>query len=644
MIKNIIFTVLILVTTSSYAQYYKTYNWEDNPKLHDITEAEAKASSIGIFEKYIVEYFDSMITKQLYSLETTHTISRVNNDKGINKHNTVYIPMRDVKKVLDIKARTINSEGKITLLDNNNIKEIKNVQEYGDFKIFAIEGVEKGSEIEVLYTVEKEYDIHGAETLQNDYPIKEVQFLFITGDLKSRIKAYNTSTTFESVMVDGRAATLLTLLNVPAMIEEEYAAPDANKISVVYQCYPKGREITQDMFWNNVVNNVGPQFFPDEPNSKVKEDLSNVTKNYTELSVFQKATLLDDYIKTNFTIVKNNNAELSNLDYILANKSASDFGILKAYGHYLTALNIEYEIVITANRYRRKFDPDFFAPGMLQDFLIYLPTEEKYIAPDRIEYRVEEAPFAFLGNYGLFITRSLEYYFSEIVQSDPDFSHINRVTDITFDADLESVTINQSQEYTGHWSTTSRAILSLSTEQGIKEYEDYLTGSGIEDKVVNSYEALNTEMLQLEYNKPFITKSSITSEALLEEAGDSYIFQIGKVIGTQSELYQETKRINPIEMQYPNQYDYTITVHIPEGYTVEGLDALKINKSYTAVTGQKACKFESNYTLNGDTLIITIQEFYKSNTFDLNRYDEFRNVINAASDFNKASILLKAIE
>jgi len=613
-------------------------------KLHDITEAGAKASSVGVFEKHIVEYFDSMITKQLYSLETTHTISRVNNDKGINKHNTVYIPMRDVKKVLDIKARTINSEGKITLLDNNNIKEIKNVQEYGDFKIFAIEGVEKGSEIEVLYTVEKEYDMHGAETLQSDYPIKEAQFLFITGDLKSRIKAYNNSTTFESVMVGDRAAKLITLKDIPAMIEEEYAAPDANKISVVYQCFPKGREITQDMFWNNVVNNVGPQFFPEEPNSKVKEDLLNVTKNNTELSVFQKATLLDDYIKTNFTIVKNNNAALSNLDYILANKSASDFGILKAYGHYLTALNIEYEIVITANRYRRKFDPNFFAPGMLQDFLIYLPTEEKYIAPDRIEYRVEEAPFAFLGNHGLFITRNLEYYFSEIVQSNPNFSHINRETDITFDADLESVTINQSQEYTGHWSATSRAVLSLSTAQVIKEYEDYLTGSGIEDKVVNSYEALNTEMLQLEYNKPFITKSSITSESLLEEAGDSYIFQIGKVIGTQSELYQETKRVNPIEMQYPNQYDYTITVHIPEGYRVEGLDALKINKSYTAVTGQKACKFESYYTLNGNTLIITIQEFYKANTFDLNQYDEFRNVINAASDFNKASILLKAIE
>jgi hypothetical protein len=428
------------------------------------------------------------------------------------------------------------------------------------------------------------------------------------------------------------------------MIEEEYSAPDANKIAVAYQCFPKDQNITQDMFWSNVVNNVGPQFFPEEPLAVVTEDLPNVTNGKTNLSVFEKANMLDDYIKTNFTIVKNNNAELSDVNYILKNKSASAFGILKAYSQYLKALDIKYEIVITANRYLKKFDPDFYNPNQLQEFLIYLPSEEKYIATDRLEYRVGEAPFNILGNYGLYITDSLEYYFSKIVQTDSNFSSINRIVDITFDDELQSATLKQSQDYTGHWSATSRAILNFYTEQGIKEYEDYLTGSGIEDKVVESYEALNTELLQLEYNKPFKTRSTISSESLLEEVGDSYLFQIGKVIGTQSELYQETKRVNPIEMQYPNQYDYTITINIPKGYTAEGLDELNIDKSYKSVKGNKLCKFESSYKLEGNKVIITIQEFYKSNEYDLNRYEEFREVINAASDFNKTAILLKAIE
>ena len=636
--------ILLIATTSSFAQHYKTYDWKENPKLHELSSAELKESSIGILEKYIVEYKKGMFSQDLISYETTHSITRVNNEKGISKHNTVYIPMYEVKNVIDIKARTINSDGKITLLNKDNIKEINNVEEYGDFKIFAIEGVEQNSEIEVLYTVEKEYDMHGTETIQNDYPIKEAQFLFITGDLNSKIKAYRTETAFENISVDDKQAKLLTLRDIPAMIEEEYATPNANKIAVVYQCMPKDQNITQEQFWNNVVNNVGGKFFPEEVSPLVNNDIENFTKGKQDLTVFEKASLIDNFIKSNFTIVKNNNAELTDLEYILKNRTSSDFGIMKAYAHYLKALDVEYEIVVTANRFTYKFDPDFFTPNMLRDFLIYLPTEEKYIAPDRLEYRVGEAPLQLLGNYGLYITESFEYYFSKIVQSDPNFSRIVRNTNVTFDEDLESVTLKQYQEHTGHWSTTSRAILNLSTEQGIKDYEDYLTGSGIENKVVINMETENTNMNPLEYNLPFIVKNTMTSESLLEEAGDSYIFQIGKIIGTQSELYQETERVNPIEMTYPNQYDYDIKIHIPEGYTAEGLEVLNIDKSFKSVTGEKICKFESSYKLEGNTIIITIQEFYKSNEYNLNRYEEFRSVINAASDFNKTSILIRAIE
>ena len=639
MIKNILI-IFLLATTTSFAQYFKTYNWNESPTLHTLSEEENKESSVGILKKIIVEYKPSAFGNSIKMFETTHTITKVNDEKGISRHNTVYIPMFEVKDVVDIKARTISVDGKITLLNKDNIKEVKNVEEYGDFKIFAIEGVEKNSEIEVLYTVEKEYDMQGNETIQSDYLIKNAEFVFVTGDLNGKIKAYRTEKTFEETFADNRFARVLKLENIPAMIEEEYATPNANRIEVVYQCFAKGQNITQDMFWNNVVNNVGSKMFPETYSDIVKNDISNLLKDKGNLNRFQIINLVDDFIKTNFSVVQNNNPELSDLDYIFKNRVASDYGILQAYTQYLTALQVEYEIVITANRFTHKFDPDFFNPNALREFLIYIPNEAKYIAPDRIEYRLGEAPFNILGNYGLYITESLEYYFSKIVQNEPLYSRVIRTTNISFDEDIESVKLDQTQEFTGHWSVTNRAVLNLSGEQGIKEFEDYLTSSGIEDKVVESYETIYPELLQLEYNKPFISKSVITSESLLEEAGDSYLFQIGKVIGTQSELYQETERVNPIEMTYPNQYDYTITVTIPEGYNVEGLESLQINEAYLDVNNVKTAKFESDYVLEGNKLIITIQEFYKTHEFDLHKYEEFRAVINAASDFNKAVILL----
>lgn len=641
--KKLVYLIL-LVSSTGFAQYYKTYDWKSNPKLHELTSAELSEASVGILKKNIVEYQKSLFGSGLNRFETQHTIVRVNNDYGINRHNTVYIPMYEVKQVVDIKARTIHPDGKVTLLNKDNIKEVKNVEEYGDFKIFAIEGAEEGSEIEVLYTVEKQYDMHGTETIQSDFPIKEARFLFITDGLNANIKAYRTDKSFETVDVNGKPSKQIVLKDIPAMLREEYATPDANKITVAYQCFPEGQNVTHEMFWENVVSNIGSQFFAGEIKQKVIDDIKGFVKDDKELTTFKVASMVDNFIKTNFIIIKNNNAELSDLDYILENRSASEFGIIKAYAQYLSALNIDYEFVITANRYEYKFDPEFFTPGMLRNFIIYLPSEEKYISPSRIEYRVGEVPSNILGNYGLYMNKNFEYYFSKIVQSDPNFSRTKRITNITFDEDIESATLDQNHEYYGHWAITNRAILNLSPKESIKQFEDFLTSSGIEDKVIESFETENTDMNPVEYNPPFVVKAKVTSESLLEEAGDSYIFQIGKVIGTQSELYQEHERMNPIEMDFPNQYDYTITIHIPEGYEVDGLDALKIYKSYTAPSGEKVCKFESDYTLEGDKLVITIQEFYRTNEYDISSYEQFRTVINAASDFNKASILLNPLD
>ncbi len=605
MIKKIAFIALLITSTSGFAQRYITYDWEETPKSHELTDDEKKESSIAILKKVIVEFYskENSLEPKLY--ETKHTIIRVNDDNGIAQHNTVYIPMYDVKSLIDVKARTISPTGKVVLLNKDNIKEVSNVEEYGDFKIFAIEGAEMNSEIEVLYTVEREYDMYGSETIQSNYRIKEAQFLFITGKLKSNVKAYRTLETFEPIKINEDNAQLLTIKDIPAMVEEEYATPKANNISVVYQCFPEGQNITQNMFWTNVSNNIGQQFFPEVLLGQAKEDVNTIVEGKTELSTFKKAALVDIFIKSNYTIVKNNNQELSDLNYVLTNRSSSDYGILKVYAQYLTALDVEFEIVITANRFLTKFDPEFFVPGMLRDFLIYIPSERKYIAPDRFEGRIGEAPFNILGNYGIFISSDFNHYFSEIIQEDPEYSRIRRDMNISFKNDFESVTIEQDQDYFGHWSETSRAVLNLSTEQGIAEYKDYLTGSGIEDKEILSYETFNTDMNQLEYNVPFQVKTTISSEVLLEDAGDSYIFQIGLVIGTQSELYQETERINPIEMIYPNRYNYEIIVDIPKGYSVEGLESLIIDKSYVARNGAKTAKFESNYKLEKNRIIIS---------------------------------------
>lgn len=640
--KNLFIAIFILTTTSSFSQFYKTYNWKENPTLHELTVDENKESSIGILKKNIIEFRKSVITNSISVYETTHNIIRVNDDTGIAKHNQVYIPMYNVKKLKSIKARTINKDGKITNLDENNIKQIENVETYGNFQIFAIEGAENGSEIEVLYTVEKEFSPFGSEVLQFNYPIKRAEMVFISNDLTGNIKTYNTDINFERTYLDEKLVNELVLNNIPVISEEDYATPNANKIYVAYQCFGNP-DLTQEDFWNNTVSNIASSFFSRDIKKIALEEVKNVILKGqpNDITEYKKMSLLENYVKSNFTVIDNQNPQLEDVDYILKNKSASEFSIVKAYAQYLKAMAIDYEIVVTANRFEHRFDTEFYNPSALREFMIYLPNIKQYISPTRIDYRLSEAPSSVLGNYGVFINKDIEYYFAKITQYDLNYSRIKRVMDISFSDDFDKVIVDENQEYSGHWGFQNRAFMTLTPDKQRAEFEDYLTGSGIDDKKVVKLEFENADMNQTEYNAPYIVKSTIESSALLEEAGDSYIFQIGKIIGIQSELYQEKERVHPIEMQYPNQYNYTITVDIPKGYKLEGLESLEINKRME-VDGELLCKWLSEYEIKGDKLVITIEESYYINEYPIEHYKAFRNVINAASDFNKAAILFSA--
>ena len=43
-----------------------------------------------------------------------------------------------------------------------------------------------------------------------------------------------------------------------------------------------------------------------------------------------------------------------------------------------------------------------------------------------------------------------------------------------------------------------------------------------------------------------------------------------------------------------------------------------------------------------DKLVISIVEYYRTNDYPIEHYEGFREVINAASDFNKAAVLFNA--
>ena len=57
--------------------------------------------------------------------------------------------------------------------------------------------------------------------------------------------------------------------------------------------------------------------------------------------------------------------------------------------------------------------------------------------------------------------------------------------------------------------------------------------------------------------------------------------------------------------------------------------------------GKKTMEFTSRYEIKNDFLTITCNEYYDEITVPLERYEEFRTVINAAADFNKITLVFE---
>ena len=69
----------------------------------------------------------------------------------------------------------------------------------------------------------------------------------------------------------------------------------------------------------------------------------------------------------------------------------------------------------------------------------------------------------------------------------------------------------------------------------------------------------------------------------------------------------------------------------------------QITEEYISVDGNVSAKFKSIVRPSNDKIYILIEEFYKDLRYNKGRYEEFRQVINAAAIFYESSIILERI-
>jgi hypothetical protein len=623
--------------------------WDVSPVLHTIDNKYAGESAVILLDKRRVEYIDEK--DELITYRTLHKIIHINNDNGIEAFNRVYLPVNENKDIVSIKARTVLPGGKIVEISSENIKDIKDEDEQM-YKIFAMEGLVKGCEVEFYYTYRRNTGYFGRENIQGTFPVLEAKMEIVSpARLIYDLRPYNTTMKPEDTVINEKRFVAFLAKDIPGVEEEKYSAFEANLLRCEYKLsYNLARSKNEKLFtWDELAKRAYSRYTTcTEKELKKVDALVDDMKLKKLGSDLEKIIATENYLKKNFAAREDIDGEdAENLEKITKTKLASYNGIVRLYGAIFRNIGINHEFVMTGDRQKLTIERNFENWNNCDKLVLFFPALKKYLAPTEMGFRFPWINPTW-GNANAIYCKSTTISnfttaFAEIKNiplEDYLLSTINTDAEIEMNNAADTLLINIKQSYSGYAASTYKSLFTFSSPENQRLVIKEMIKFGTKSENVVSSKLENQEFENYHENKPFILTATVKASELVERAGNKIIVKIGDIIGPQVEMYQEKPRQFPMDIDFPHILARKIKFTIPAGYIVKNPDDLNIDHTYKE-SGQLTMGFVSSYKIEGNTLTITIMEEYRKTNYPLSQYDEFRKIINAAADFNKVALVLE---
>jgi hypothetical protein len=175
-------------------------------------------------------------------------------------------------------------------------------------------------------------------------------------------------------------------------------------------------------------------------------------------------------------------------------------------------------------------------------------------------------------------------------------------------------------------------------EKARKEQKDYFKDEieayyAAEIKEILEYEIINSGIF---HDKPdFVFRSKYTKDDLLKKAGNDYILDAGTLIGDQLHLNeQQRNRQLDVYMQFARDFEYAISIQIPEGYTIKNIENL--NKEVKNSCG----RFIAKASLTDKELSIQVSKIFEQAYVPVEKWSQLLEILNAAVDFTEQSVVI----
>lgn len=637
-------SVLLLALCSS-AQIVRNYKWDDKVNLDSlITEDVKKEEDVILIDRAVVEFYYSTANK-LVEYYYVHRMNFVNSEDAVDGNNKVYLSVDEDEELVTYNARVISPNGDIKELGSDAL-EVGTDENDNTYKYFAIEGAEVGGIIEYYYMKKSDPTLNGAYyNRQYSTPVQYSAFTVIAP----------TNLTFEFKSLNGYPEMVLDT-NLPerwrwsadttdiAKLEPgAFVNANGNRMQLIYELYSNTNSYKKDFYNYGTVSQSYFEFINKELEGKIGKRLEKLHKTIGTKSAVDtedKILKIEDYVKTNFSYVKNGSSKLSDIEFILDNKVANESGMTRLLFNLFKLEGINKQIVLTSDRNSLRFHPTYESYVFLNDMMLYFPEIDKYLAPASALMRLGVVPSGNVNTYALFIKKvsagDVVLGAGEVKYVDaPPAEHTKQMMDIdvSFNLEEDSVVVQMKQTYTGYYALSLQPIVSYIEEDKMEEFEKSIV-EGIQEELVVSSVELKNGGTENYMRLPFEVDSKYKSKFLLDKAGNKLLFKAGLLIGPQAEMYAEEEKEEPVENDFNRKYLRKITIEIPEGYSCQNPEALNMDVQPFKSDGNKTY-FTSTYTVDGNKIEVIVNEVYDQIEYPKERYQDYRKVINAAADFNK---------
>lgn len=645
-IKFFSMAVFCLTATLLSAKDFKPYEWEKDRARYKLSEKDGSLSELILKQHTQYEYLFENNQFVMYS--TIHRIIYVNNNEAVQKHNRIVISMSNAVELLDVKARAINKEGKAIYFDESNLKELKDEESGKAFKIFAIEGIEMGSEIEYYFIRKMRPSIFDRVFLQFDVPVKNNSFLLTSpSHLKFDFKTYHGFPEVKEEESSESNVYLTQMSDVPALKTEAFSNFDPNRKRIEFKlAYNTARSQARLYTWDEAAKTFYTMLTErSKDDEKALDKFVKTLGDNPSKKIEERIKDIESKIKTSIQVNKEGDAEsLNAITSILKVKLASHQGMTRLFLGIFDKLKIQCQPVITCSRENIKFDGEFDSWAFLDDYVLYFPETKQFLAPYVFECRYPLIQPELTAQKGLFIepfemgeVKSALSSIGEIPAADYSYNLDNLDIEVIFNEDLATNQIHQKREFGGYNASYFTPYYDMmSTDQRVGMIEQ-ITKQTAPDAAIKKWTA---NPIAGGKSNNFLVDVDFQSSHFMEKAGPRILFKVGELIGPQIEMYRDDQRTAEVENDFNRMYDRTIRIQLPKGYQVKNPDDLKFNIAYTE-KDQIPFLFKSDYTLKDNLLEVRVEEYYKQIYAPLSRYEDFRKVVNAAADFNKITLVLE---